>query len=283
MGPVESEVEVERVDLDKPPDLRSFFEDVQTVKEAFARIEENLEEMEELHDRNLKCSIPKEQTRLKDEIKELLDNTNNQVANAQRILKRMDEENKSCEGGVGEKRMRESHFSTLASKLVDLTGKVQELDARALSRYRKKLRGEMEVALPDATEEQIEEYVQKGQSNIFSEELMQHSASGQTILVTHAMAVEKYRDLLQLENSMDELMEMIRDFSNMVFMQGPVVDMISKNVSQASNYVAKGVVELQKARKYQTKSRKKMMMIICILVIVAVVIIVLGSSLGIAL
>ena len=64
---------------------------------------------------------------------------------------------------------------------------------------------------------------------------------------------------------MDELMEMIRDFSNMVFMQGPVVDMISKNVSQASNYVAKGVVELQKARKYQTKSRKVLIVIdICI-------------------
>ena len=76
------------------------------------------------------------------------------------------------------------------------------------------------------------------------------------VLPPLAQAVEKYRDLLQLEQSMDELMEMIRDFSSMVFMQGPVVDMISKNVDQASNYVKKGVVELQKARKYQTKTRK---------------------------
>ena len=37
-------------------------------------------------------------------------------------------------------------------RLVDLTGKVQELDARALSRYRKKLRGEMEVGEGEITQ-----------------------------------------------------------------------------------------------------------------------------------
>lgn len=69
-------------------------------------------------------------------------------------------------------------------------------------------------------------------------------------------AVEKYRDLLQLESSLEELHELMVDFSNMVFMQGALVDKISTNIQKADNYVAKGTQELYEARRYQKKTRK---------------------------
>lgn len=88
---------------------------------------------------------------------------------------------------------------------------------------------------------------------------------------------EKCESIKKLQKNIRELVEMIKEVSKIVHLQGEKIDGIAKHVIDARDYVEQGNKNLAQAKKYHQEARTKM----CIIIVLAVVI--LGIILMVAL
>lgn len=89
---------------------------------------------------------------------------------------------------------------------------------------------------------------------------------------------ERHKDIIRLENNINNMHKLFLDLAILVQQQGEIVDNIASNISSAKDFIDKGVIELNKAHEYQKSARKKKC---CILIIVIVILgVILGPVLG---
>lgn len=86
--------------------------------------------------------------------------------------------------------------------------------------------------------------------------------------------VEKCEGIKRLQNNVKELVNMLRDISQIVALQGEKVNSISQHITEAKDYVAQGNQHLEKAKKYHASYRCKLLVILAIVVVLLVVILV---------
>ena len=88
--------------------------------------------------------------------------------------------------------------------------------------------------------------------------------------------VERNTEILQLEKSLKELFMLFQDIALLTADQGDTINIIDTQITNVQVDVEVGVVNIQKAKWYQSSARKKMC---CILVIIVIVVLVLFSLL----
>jgi len=192
----------------------------------------------------------------------------------------MDGETKKAdksEVGTAEWRVRTNMHGSLTRKFLDLMAEYQELQTKYKNKEKERVERQIKIVKPDATEEEIEQVVESGTAGqIFAEQILdkRHSQAKDAL----AYVENRHRDILKLEQSIQELHRLFLDMAILVEAQGELVDQIEYNVSQSVAYTKEGLNQLRGANKYARKSRKKMCIIIVILIIVVVVIA--GGAIG---
>jgi len=143
------------------------------------------------------------------------------------------------------------------------------LKEQTVRRIKLKYRNEDRTTISDEQAEQMAmEVLQLGQTDA----IMQQSKD------TLAQILETRKDFLRIEQSVRELGDMFNDLATLLNEQGELMDQIGANVLKSIDYVEKGREELNKAKKYQKKSRKKMVWMIVLIAIIFLF--VLASVLG---
>lgn len=107
---------------------------------------------------------------------------------------------------------------------------------------------------PDATEEEITEALETGNTQIFAQEIldMRHSQAKDAL----SYIEQRHRDIKKLEQSIQELHQLFVDMALLVETQGELIDQIEYNVNQSVAYTGEAVKQLQQAVQLQRKSRK---------------------------
>lgn len=99
--------------------------------------------------------------------------------------------------------------------------------------------------------------------------------------VTDEFIRERDEQMGHLERSMQDVNDIYRDLSVMVYTQGDMLDNIEMNISTGANSVAAGTRELNKANTYQRKARNKgCCLLVLLLVILAILALILGLTLS---
>jgi len=131
----------------------------------------------------------------------------------------------------------------------------------------------LKIVKPGATQQEIDEALESGNTQIFAQEILseRHSKAKDAL----SYVENRHKDILRLEQSIQELHQLFLDMAILVESQGELIDQIEYNVSQSVAYTRKAVEELRGANKYQKKSRKKLC---CIVVILLIVLVVLGGG-----
>ena len=89
---------------------------------------------------------------------------------------------------------------------------------------------------------------------------------------------ERYEDTKKIEHDITEINNLYNDVSILVEEQGSGLDCVESIIDESNHTINKGVVELDKAKKYQKKTRKKACCIMTtILIILAIILIPLFS------
>lgn len=256
--------------------MKEFFETVSEIKSGMATIRRNIRAIEESYGQSLVAINLEQGARNSEELERLIDSTNLAAADVRNKLKQMDAENKKLKGdkGTAQFRIRNNMHGTLTRKFLDLMAEYQEVQTKFKNKFRERVERQYKIAKPNATQEEIDEALESGNTQVFAKQILdmeRHTQAKEALLYIES----RHRDIIRLEQSIQELHQLFLDMAILVEAQGELIDQIEYNVSQSVAYTKQAVGELHKANTYQKKSRKKMC---CLIIILLVVIILLGGG-----
>jgi len=248
--------------------MKEFFEDVGQIKQGMAHIRKNIRAIEETYGQSLVAVGLEQGSKSSQDLERLIDETNLAATDVRNRLKEMDQENKKMEKekGSAQYRIRSNMHGTLTRKFMDLMAEYQEVQTKFRNKFRERVERQYRIVKPDATQEEIDEALESGNTQVFERELLnkRHEEARNALNYIE----NRHRDIIRLEQSIKELHQLFVEMSILVEGQGELIDQIEYNVMQSIAYTKGAVKNLQDANKYQKKSRKKMCCIVGILLIV---------------
>eukprot|EP00033_Pygsuia_biforma_P000151 GCRY01000195.1.p1 GENE.GCRY01000195.1~~GCRY01000195.1.p1 ORF type:complete len:307 (-),score=82.69 GCRY01000195.1:756-1676(-) len=252
--------------------MGDFFTDVTDINNHMAIIRKKMSEMELAHQRALNAVNQEQMKSTSNELDELMDDANKNASIVRAKLKSMEKDNKIFEKdnattNPAEVRIRQNMLNTHASKFLALMQEYGEMQGRHKKEYRNRVERQCKIVKPDATADEIDRALEN-KSSIFAEHILEqpgHAAAKSA----YTEIQERHREILRLEQSINELHQLFVDMAILVDAQGNLIDHIEMNISKSVAFTEKGVEEMKKAVKHQKKARKKMCFLIIILLVVA--------------
>ena len=254
--------------------MQEFFKDVEIVKQNIVVIKNATKTIGDINQQVLLATTSEREAELTSNLAPILADTNKKAAFAKAILQKLRDETEKQKVSSGSKqseiRIRENLVNTLTRKFVEVMKEYQNIQTKYKTDIKKKVKRQVQIVKPDATSEEIDAVLKSGggSSQIFKETILKGDAAD-AITNAYMNVADKYQDILTLEASVAELHQMFLDFALLVEQQGELLDQISYQVQQASDYIDEGNTEMVGAIEYQKSIRKKQC---CIIITVFIII-----------
>jgi syntaxin 1B/2/3 len=178
---------------------------------------------------------------------------------------------------------KDREFQALPKSIIDAIYSKQTFDVsevmqkytEAIVDYKKEIRARDKRNLKNVlgehvTEQQVDEIVESGKV----QEVIHKAIISEKLEDVVADIEERHVKIIQLERSILEVFELMKDLANLVEVQGDILNSIDNHVSKARNYVESGENHLKVAEKHQKCSRKLTCCIALILIIIIIAILV---------
>lgn len=263
--------------------MNNFFKDVDEIKADIDSIRDATHRVEEINEKAVLATTTDEENQLSTQLRPLVDQTNKKAKRAKNMLALLKEDNARLKGKdeikASDMRIRENLCNTMTRKFIDEMKLYQSAQQKYKSDIKKKLKRQVHIVKPDATDDEIEAVMRNegGRDQLYRETIL---AGGVNDRISNAYqnVVGKYQDVLTLEQSVAELHQMFLDFAVLTEQQGELLDQIEYQVKSAADYVEDANEQVFEAINYQKKARKKQC---CIIIIVLVLVIILLFALGV--
>jgi syntaxin 1B/2/3 len=155
-------------------------------------------------------------------------------------------------------RLRETNQFQVLKRFQGLIFEYQTIQAEFKEKYSNNLKRNFKISNPDLTEEEVEDRFQNNDINedsfkkvVVVEYSTLNKAQDSTLDVCYEEAVETFKDIQTLENSLIELQEIFMTMSYMVDLQDDLIDNISSNVKNSIDYVEESVKNIKTGKKAQ--------------------------------
>ncbi|KAG9336203.1 hypothetical protein JZ751_002550, partial [Albula glossodonta] len=112
----------------------------------------------------------------------------------------------------------------------------------------------------EVTGEQIEEMIETGKWNVFSENLL---TDGRTARSALNEIENRHKELLDLESRIRDIHDLFLQLAILVEEQGSMLENIEANVSSTQNYVMESTMQIKKAVKYKKSNPCKKLFCCC--------------------
>lgn len=261
--------------------MDNFFKDVDDIKADIDSIRDATRQVDEINEKALLATTTEEENDLSAQLKPLVDQTNKKAKRAKNMLALLKEDNaklkKKDEIKASDMRIRENMCNTMTRKFIDEMKLYQGAQQKYKSDIKKKLKRQVHIVKPDATDEEVEAVMRNegGRDQLYRETILSGGVND-SISNAYQNVVGKYQDVLTLEQSVAELHQMFLDFAVLTEQQqGELLDQIEYQVKSAADYVEDANVQVYESIQYQKKIRKKQC---CIIIIVLVVVIILLAA-----
>lgn len=223
---------------------------------------------------------------LTSQVTPILQQSNQKAQLVKSFLQKLSEENKDLKASssssspassalANEHRIRENLLNTLTRKFVDVMKSYQAEQQKFKTDIKKKMKRQIKVFNPQATEEEVEQALSSG--NTSTAELLKNTILKGTPseLIQNAVrnVDEKYREVNALEASVTQLHEMFVDFAQLVEQQGELLDQIDYQVKQAGDFLDDANTDMKIAVDYAIELRKRQCCLAMIFLVIAGVIV----------
>uniref|UniRef100_A0A7S2CNF4 t-SNARE coiled-coil homology domain-containing protein n=1 Tax=Octactis speculum TaxID=3111310 RepID=A0A7S2CNF4_9STRA len=271
-----------RGSMSSPSFMHDFFSQVETVKKYVKNIKHGCKEIQRISQDMMLATTAEAESKLSQELTPKIAAANDFVKKCKELLSTMRDETKEKSEAqllnANEKRIRENLLNTLTRKFVDVTKEYQKRQEMYKEDVRKKVSRQIKIVKEDATEEEIDAIMQSegGTGEVFKTAILKAAAPAQQ---AYTDAVEKYKEVMELNKSVEEVAQLFLDFALITEQQGELLDQIEFQVEAAAEYVSKGNEDMEEAIEIQKSIRQKMMWII--FAVVVLVVIVVGVTMGV--
>ncbi|KAK5917494.1 hypothetical protein CgunFtcFv8_012381 [Champsocephalus gunnari] len=145
-------------------------------------------------------------------------------------------------------RMARSQCVSLNSAFHEAISEYNEAEMVQRENCKTRIQRQAEIMGKQVSREQIDDMIETGKWNVFSDNLLLEGRSARTAL---SEMENRQRELLELEQRIREIHDLFAQMASLVEEQGVMLDNIQANVGATQDYVAKANVQIKKAVKYQ--------------------------------
>lgn len=251
------------------PSTTKFFQDVGSINKSLTDIRQHMESMKDIQGNLLNSISEQSKQELQSDLDHLMSTTGVLIKQNKNRLQQMDSEIKKLDQNKDPNkfRMRSSMHGTLTRKMLDLMKEYNEAQVEFKSEVRGKAERQIKTVNPNASPEDIDQYIDSGEGGVFAQAIKQTDGS-QVVAAAYESAREKHMDIRRIEAQLVELNQLFKDVQTLVDAQGEMIDSIENNVNNAHEYTKKANKQLVIANKHQRRARKKMC---CIMAMVGII------------
>lgn len=147
--------------------MQQFFSDVELVKKHILVIRNSTKRVADINQQVVLATTSESEHEESQELQLLVTETNKKAAIAKQLLKKLNEETEGLKGTPGnnkqsEIRIRENLSNTLTRKFVDVMKEYQSAQTKYKTDIKKKVKRQVQIIKPDATQEEIDAVLQAG-------------------------------------------------------------------------------------------------------------------------
>ncbi|KAN0043242.1 hypothetical protein ACTA71_010882 [Dictyostelium dimigraforme] len=259
--------------------MPEFYQEVGLIKSSMTSIKKNLRAIEDKYVLSLNTiSVEQQNQKYEDDIQLILEVTNSSFSELKKKLDTMKSSNEKFSSSKSstptEVRIRNNMLNTLTQKFIEMMREYQDIQNNYRNKYKEKIERQYKIVKPEATQQEINEAIQSGDSKKIFEESILYTHLHTQALNALDYIQDRHNDIIKLEQSIKELHQLFLDMAVLVHNQGELLNVIEGNIGSAVLDTREGVENLQEANKLQKKSRKKMYILLIIVSIVLVIILV---------
>lgn len=157
-------------------------------------------------------------------------------------------------------RMVRHQFVSITSSFHEAMNEYNNAEMAQRDNCKTRIQRQAEIMGKEVTGEQVEQMIETGKWNVFSDDLL---TDGRTARSALNEIENRHKELLELESRIKDIHELFFQLALLVEEQGPMVDNIETNVCATEDYVAKATEQIKKAVKYKKKNPCRQLFCCC--------------------
>ncbi len=175
-------------------------------------------------------------------------------------LRKMDSHRKVLEEKYGVSspvtRIAQTQYASLSNGFRDAMAEYNDTEMSHRESCKAYIQRQMEIVGREVTGDQIEEMLESGQWNVFSENMVSEGKTARSALI---QIESRHTELLQLERRIQSLHEVFLDVAMLVEEQSSMIDYIQTNVQSTETEVRNVLVKLERAKRHDRSNPFKKM------------------------
>ncbi|XP_056337614.1 syntaxin-11b.2 [Danio aesculapii] len=175
-------------------------------------------------------------------------------------LRKMDSHGKELESKYGVNspvaRIARTQYSSISNSFRDAMVEYNDAEMSHKESCKAHIQRQMEIVGRDVTGEQIEEMLESGQWNVFSENMVSEGKTARSALI---QIESRHTEMVQLERRIKSLHEVFLDVAMLVEEQSSMTDYIQTNVQSTEAEVRQVLVKLERAKRHDRNNPFKKM------------------------
>ncbi|KAJ3351059.1 hypothetical protein HDU83_009250 [Entophlyctis luteolus] len=161
-------------------------------------------------------------------------------------------------------------YNFVLQKLQAVTKSFLQVQNEIKLSKRDQIARQYKIARPNASEEEIQQAIDSGRTDIFNEVMLSSRiADGQRIL---GAVQDRQRELNKVLESMTQLQEIMLEMNTLINNQQPMIDETETAIDNTITNVEGGVTQLSEANKSAIKARRTKWIIFWILLVVVIIV-----------
>ncbi|XP_037603486.1 syntaxin-11a [Sebastes umbrosus] len=157
-------------------------------------------------------------------------------------------------------RMVRSQFISLTNAFHDAMSEYNEAEMVQRENCKTRIQRQAEIMGKEVSREQIDEMIETGKWNVFSDNLL---LEGRTARSALNEIETRHKELLELEGRIRDIHDLFSQMALLVEEQGFMLDNIEANVGATQDYIVKATVQIKKAVKYKKNNPCKKLFCCC--------------------
>lgn len=157
-------------------------------------------------------------------------------------------------------RIARTQYACLSNGFRDTMFDYNEAEMSHRDNCKAQIQRQMEIVGREVTGEEVEEMIEAGRWNIFSDNIV---AEGKTARSALSQIERRHKELLDLENRIKGIHEIFLDIAMLVEEQGPMLTTIQTNVQKTDEHLQDALVKLRKAKRHDRNNPFKKMFCSC--------------------
>lgn len=202
-------------------------------------------------------SIKRDANALRRDIK---DRMNGIYARMEKLKKQGKELEEQPENSAAVARMVQSQCVSLTTTFHDIVYEYNEAEMSQRENCMTRIQRQANIMGRELSKEQIEEMIETGKVNLFSDNVLLEGRSAKSALNE---IENRHKELLELESRIREIQELFSQMAHLVEEQGYKLDNIEANMLATKDYVAKAQVQVRKAMRYKRSNPCKKFFCCC--------------------